>query len=208
MKNQTVWLFGEDQTGTVEYQFNSAGFRSPDITKDSSVIVIGNTVTFGLALPFDKTFGCILAKNLGLPLINLSFGCYFHENHDHLINIACLAQRSSHDIVVIQINNLDRCRKDQNHVIGGNDREWCRNRFIDYFDQTTALLANKKLLWIYWDDRDHDLPSHIQKQILINNKGHLDHSLPNMAKTFGNLSHQFVAKRLCAALRSEVDQKN
>jgi len=207
LKNSTVQSFGYDNSGKIEYNFNSIGFRSAEISNNDSVFVIGNSLSFGLGLSFENIYGTIISNHIQMPLTNLSYGCYLHENHDHLHNIHLLSQRDNDDIVLLQINNLDRYRLDKNTVITGNDNELCITRFLDYFGQIQSLLKHKKLVLMYWDDIHYDIPKTVQDQILIYNKGHQDRSLSDHAFTFGPKTHSWIAKILIAKLSRLVDHK-
>jgi hypothetical protein len=188
----TVRNFGYDQTNTVEYQFNKYGFRNT-YNSGSSINIIGNSVSFGIGLR--QSFGDIISQSINLPCNNLSLGCYLHENHDYISNLQQLIDRDCDDIFVIQINNLDRLR-DGNAVITGMDKITARDRFLDYFDQIHHMLNGRRLLLVYWDNQDYDLPQSIVKKIAIFNQFHLDNSINHQPYTFGMQSHRAIAKTL------------
>ena len=191
----TVENFGYDQTNTVQYCFNQFGFRNT-YHSSTSINIIGNSLSFGIGL--NQNFGGIVSQNLNLPCNNLSFGCYLHENHDYVSNLQQLILRDCDDIFIIQINNLDRLRQD-NTVITGLNKITARNRFLDYFDQIHNMFTGRRLLLIYWDNQDHDLPQSIVKKISIFNRFHLDHAINNPI-TFGMQSHHAIAKALTALI--------
>ena len=166
LKNLSVRTFGYDTSGQIDYTFNSIGFRSPEIANARSLFVIGNSVSFGIGLPMTDTFAYQVSDAMTLPLANLSYGCHFHENHDHLHNIHSVAQRDHDDIILLQINNLDRFRKDRDTVVSGNDQEFCVKRFLDYFCQVKNLFRHKSLMIIYWDEIHYDMPKTIKDNIL------------------------------------------
>ena len=200
LADQTVQNFVYDQRNQVEYKFNQLGFRSPEYSQDTSVVVVGNSISFGLGLAQEDTFGFKLSQQLGLQYNNFSFGGWLHENHDHLYNIQQLAKRDTDDIFVVQINNLDRCRIDSSTVKQGNDSSWCQKRFLDWFEQVTQALKHRNTYFLYWDTCDYDLPTSVQQQILINNKFHLDTSVPAHDMTFGLRSHHAVYQVLLSKL--------
>lgn len=199
LKNQTTKNFGYDLRGCVDYYFNSWGFRGSEISDTASVIQIGNSISFGIGLEQSQTFGTILANHLGLPNINLSFGCWSHENHDNLINIQNISARTSQDIILVQVNNLDR-RREGDMIVHDNDSSWCRQRLIDYIDRIDVLLGHKSFFLLYWDDKDHGLPSWVSNRMVIHNRGHLDRSLLNLPHTFGPKSHFFVSRVLAHSI--------
>jgi len=122
LADKSTRFFGYDQQGTIEYNFNKLGFRTGNTNGNLDINLIGNSISFGIGLEYNQTFGSILANNLDRKLNNFSFGCYHHENHDHLTNIETLSNQDRDDIFVIQINNLDRKRLDSNLVVAGNSQ--------------------------------------------------------------------------------------
>jgi len=203
LADKSTRFFGYDQQGTIEYNFNKLGFRTGDTQGNLAINLIGNSISFGVGLEYNQTFGSILANNLGRKLNNFSFGCYLHENHDHLANIETLLKQDSDDIFIIQINNLDRKRLDSNLVVVGNNQEFCKKRFLDYFDQVTSLLKNKTTIFIYWDNIEYDLPKSITDQILIFNKFHIDSSLDTRKDTFGPKTNQIISKIITASIKAD-----
>ena len=200
LANKSTQFFGYDQQGHINYEFNNLGFRTGYTGEHSSINLIGNSISFGIGLHYNQTFGSILSTNLNKKLNNLSFGCYFHENHDHITNIKTLANQDSDDIYIIQINNLDRQRIDPTLVISGNDHSFCKKRFLDYFDQVTELLKNKITIFLYWDDIYYDFSKSIVDRILIFNKCHLDISLLNNKDTFGIKTNRFISNSIISKL--------
>jgi hypothetical protein len=195
LAGKTVKNYGYDTQNSIEYSFNSLGFRSPEPSKDPSLVVIGNSISFGIGLNLQHTFGSILAQYTNRKLDNRSVGCFFHENHDHLHNIKLLAEQNRDAVFVVQINNLDR-RRDGMIVRDKNLPEWCVKRFLDFFDQTEEILKKHQHKYLYWDDIDYNLPLSITKKIVIRNKCHYDTSLSANKNTFGIKSHDHIAKIL------------
>lgn len=204
LANSTVKCFGYDQTNTVTYCFNELGFRN-NYSTSPSINVIGNSVTFGIGLEEQQTFGYLLSQKLNLPCNNFGFGCYFHENHDHLTNLEILSQRNTDDIFIVQINNLDRCRVDSNTVITAPSPEFGRKRFLEYFDQLLKLTAGRRTILVYWDNQDHNLPKSVIDKISIINKLHLDCAISNNTDTFGPRSHNAIAKTLASLYLSKFN---
>jgi len=196
LANQSTRFFGYDQQGIIDYDFDSHGFRTGTTDGTSVINLIGNSISFGIGLPYDLTFGCLVAKNLNKKLNNYSFGCYLHENHDNLSNIKKLVNQPNNDAYIIQINNLDRQRIDSSTVITNNDPEFSKKRFLNYFDQVIELLKNNPTIFLYWDDMQYDLPKSVTDQILIFNKFFLDNSLPNNKNTFGIKTNRVISEIL------------
>jgi hypothetical protein len=198
---KTTQTFGYDHQGIITYKFNNLGFRTEaNLYNSGAIILVGNSIAFGIGIDYYQTFGGILAKNLKRKLNNFSYGCYLHENHDHLTNIQLLATQDNDDLFIIQINNLDRCRVNPELVVTGNDPKFCKIKFLDYFDQVTHLLKNRKKIFIYWDTHLYDLPKSVVDQILIFNKFHLDTSLSDNPGTFGIKSNLAIATALEASI--------
>jgi hypothetical protein len=195
LSGKTVTNYGYDNQNLIEYSFNSLGFRSPEPTDAPSLVVIGNSVSFGIGLNIQNTFGSILANYTNRKLDNRAVGCFYHENHDHLQNIKLLSEQDRDSIFVIQINNLDRQRNGTT-VHDKNLPAWCVKRFLDFFDQTEEILKKHRHTYIYWDNVSYDLPSTVLKKIVINNKCHYDKSLLDKENTFGINSHSHIAKIL------------
>jgi hypothetical protein len=202
LRNTSVDVFGYDKTAEIQYSFNSQGFRGPELSDKPSIIVIGNSVSFGIGLDQTQTFVHMLAQHMHMPYFNASFGCWFHENHDHLHNLRLLRQRQQPDIFVIQINNLDRLRI-RDTVVEGNNPDVCQQRFLEFWNQAQEILADRDRLWLYWDDINHHLPQEITAEFCVYNQWHLDQSLPDKSFTFGSRSHRMVF----LALKSQLDQK-
>jgi len=199
LAGKTVKRYGYDQQDLIDYSFNSLGFRSPEPTNDPRLVIIGNSVSFGIGLDMQHTFGSMLAQYTNRRLDNRSLGCFLHENHDQLHNIKLLAKQDQDSVFVIQINNLDR-RRAGDLVISNNSSNWCVERFLDFFDQTENILKNYPHKYIYWDNIDYRLPTTVLEKIVIRNKCHYDSSLSNNKNTFGVKSHSQIAKILRHAI--------
>ena len=199
LAGKTVKSYGYDRQDIIDYSFNSLGFRSPEPTNDARLVVIGNSVSFGIGLDMQHTFGSMLAQYTNRRLDNRSLGCFFHENHDQLHNIKLLSQQDQDSVFIIQINNLDR-KRTGDLVSPNNPPSWCMERFLDFFDQTENMLKNHPHRYIYWDKVQNCLPTKVLEKIVIKNKCYYDNSLPNNKNTFGAKSHSHIAKILRHAI--------
>jgi len=195
LSNKVVKNYGYDNQGIADYSFNNLGFRSPGPGLEDRLVVIGNSISFGIGLNIEYTYGAILANNTKRQLDNRSLGCFLHENHDQLNNIRLLSKENCDSIFIVQINNLDR-RRDGTKIYKNNDARWCVNQFLDFFDQTEYLLKYIPHKYIYWDNVEYSLPPTIEKMISIKNKFHLDCSLIDNSTTFGLKSHHTISKVL------------
>lgn len=59
---------------TIEYKFNSLGFRCDDFDDQPCIVFLGCSRTFGTGLPIENTFSYIVSKHLNLKCINLGLG--------------------------------------------------------------------------------------------------------------------------------------
>jgi hypothetical protein len=202
LANSTVTQFGYDNVGAASYCFDSRGFRTQN-HNSRRLNVIGNSLSFGIGLNQQDTFGSQLAHHLNLDLNNCSFGCYLHENHDHLQNLNFMVTRDSDDVFLIQINNLDR-RREHDDVKTNIDSAWAIKRFLDYFDQVRELCRNHKVIYVYWDNIQYSLPHSVINEISIYNKFHLDQSLLTYPDTFGPNSHQAIGRVLCCLFDKQI----
>jgi len=203
LRGQTVKNFGYDNQNFINYSFNSQGFRSDEFDlSQRKLIVFGGSTSFGMGVDQSLTFATQLASTLDLSLHNLSFGCYLHENHDYLENLKIMARLDCDDVFLIQINNADRRRISQDTVIRNNSEDFCVSRVVDFFEQANDILKYKTKIFLYWDDKNHNIPKTITKQFLLHNHFHLDHSIPARPGSFGPKSHNFIFKTIHSRLSS------
>ena len=200
----TVYNFGYDQQGIIEYKFNSLGHRSDEITNQPTLFTVGNSITFGIGINVKDTYGYQLAQHLRMPLANIANGCHLHENHEQIPNIDQIANRNINDIVIVQINNLSR-RTVNDHTEIFYDPDWCVGRLEHYFDYVESALARTEHYYVYWDEHPFDIPEKIKTRLSIHNKFHLDHSL-NTHSSFGIKSHRAIAKVLAKIIGSQRAQ--
>ena len=81
---QTVNRWGKDQTGLIQYQFNSQGFRSAtDYSQVPDLAFFGNSIVFGIGVPLDQTMVSQFkhSQNYGL-----AGGYMNHHSVTNLIN--------------------------------------------------------------------------------------------------------------------------
>ena len=56
---------------TFNYEFNSCGFRSPELTSEKNIVCLGCSYTNGVGLPYDNVYGYLVAHQLNLKYNNL-----------------------------------------------------------------------------------------------------------------------------------------
>jgi hypothetical protein len=90
MKNsntcRVLELNGWDRPDVITYQFNSHGFRCDEFSDAPGVIALGCSFTGGVALPEDKIWPSLVAKQLNLKLWNLGVGAASMDSCFRLLN--------------------------------------------------------------------------------------------------------------------------
>ena len=77
---------GWDQPNTITYNFNSHGFRCTEFDQEPGIITLGCSFTGGVALPEDKIWPTLIAKQLNLKLWNLGVGGASMDSCFRLLN--------------------------------------------------------------------------------------------------------------------------
>jgi len=191
LRNQTVTKFGYDtETGT-NYHFNSLGYRS-DIEFDHSdppIIILGNTISFGLGLEIKQSFAGIVADTLNCKVYNFSWGCYGYTNTDQLQLLEQILSVITPRRVIFQINNLNRFRV-EDQVNFNNSKDVVISEFNRFNSGIQQVLKSTPHDFLHWDDNSYpvDLP-----ECLILNQYHADSSLESNKNTFGAKSHKLIA---------------
>lgn len=128
-KPNKLWCSGEDPelfeknkkkmpddwkylTKNVEYNINRSGYRTKeweDIDWKNSVVIFGDSCTFGTGLAEDETISSILEQQLGRPVINM--GAPGYSNHQIVNNCATLIEKFEIPYaVIINWSTSDRFR--------------------------------------------------------------------------------------------------
>jgi hypothetical protein len=112
LRNQIITRFGYDTDGVVNYRFNDLGYRSDlEFTQNHNpIVMLGNTITFGLGVSIEQSFAGIISKTLAHPVYNFSWGCYAHTNAEQLVLLKQILTTLTPRYVLFQINNLNRLR--------------------------------------------------------------------------------------------------
>jgi hypothetical protein len=192
--------FGYDNKSNVDYKFNSLGYRSNLDFKLGlkPVIILGNTVSFGLGIDFKDTYANILASYLNKPVYNFSWGCYAHTNYEQLQLLISIIKVDEPSLIIFQINNLNRYRKN-NTVCFDNPAELINTEYKKFYAGIKKLLKNRKHFFLYWDDQEHDvnLPD-----CLIKNRFLIDGHYQN--KTVGGIkSHKLIALKIITEIQKQ-----
>lgn len=110
-------------TKKVEYNVNASGYRTrnwKDINWKGSIVIFGDSCTFGSGLAEDETISAVLERKLGRPVINMGApGC---SNHQIVNNCSTLINKFDVPCaVIINWSTSDRFRyyyKNGYHDVG------------------------------------------------------------------------------------------
>lgn len=201
LASSTTNSFGYDNMLTNIYKFNSLGYRSHHEfeTNNNPIIVIGNSISFGIGVPYEKTFSYILEKLTNRPVYNFSVGCFLHTNSWNLTRCKEIIDFYNPSLVIFQINNIDRISIEEDTVIS-KDEDIILTAFYDFYEKLKILLSNVNHLLIYWDNVSYPILQHIINDLCIFNKYHVDTCL-NLDFAFGIKSHKLIAHRLANVLK-------
>jgi hypothetical protein len=194
LRNTTIKNFGYDTETAIDYTFNSLGYRSEsEFDSNTPIVIVGNTISFGLGLPIEHTFAGIIEKNLNYPVYNFSWGCYGHTNLEQLSLIEHILSVSMPKLVIFQLNNWNRYRMPNGVVNFSNSKEIVKKEFDKFLLKSKTVLQKVPHIYLHWDEEQHeiDLPN-----CLIYNKFHIDSSLTNNKSTFGKKTHKLIATAL------------
>lgn len=196
LANSTTQNFGYDRSNQNFYSFNSLGYRSHNefLKEKNSIIIIGNSISFGIGIPYEKTFGYILEKNLNRVVYNFSVGCFLHTNHWQLDRCCEIINEFKPSLLIFQINNLDKVFID-NKVVISSDQKLILNLFDNFYKKLMVTLERQNYLLIYWDNLSYQIPKDVKENICIYNKFHIDSAIDNKS-IFGINSHKLIAYKL------------
>lgn len=194
-RSTTITSFGRDRSSGSTYTFNSLGYRS-NIEFDPNnraIVILGNTISFGLGINVEKTFAGILSNTLSLPVYNFAWGCYGHTNHEQLALLQDILKVTTPYKVIFQINNLNRRRLPDGSIDRANTAEFIKTAYTAFYQQAIDVLANTPYVFLHWDDQFHGFE---HTNCLVYNKYHVDKSIPDINTSFGPKSHELIARKL------------
>jgi hypothetical protein len=196
LKNCITKTFGYDNSYKNSYSFNSLGYRSHHEFEidNNPIVVIGNSISFGIGIPYEKTYAYILEQKLKKKVYNFSIGCFLHTNDYQLDRCKKIIDIYKPSCILFQINNLNRIEY-QDKTILTDDETLITNNFYNFYKNLKQVLVNINHLVMYWDDKLYTLPNKITDQFCIYNKFHLDTSI-NLEHVFGVKSHKIIAYKL------------
>ena len=197
LANQTVNQFGYDIQSNTKYSFNSLGYRSDiEFTQQNDVIILlGNTLTFGLGVEKSNTFAGYLARELPCPVYNLSWGCYAHTISEQLKFLKEILSVITPKHVILQVNNLNRIRQANGTINFNNPPDQIYQEYIKFIDELKQILTLPHSL-LHWDNEQYQIDS---ADYLIYNKYHIDDCnvvTPLGEKIFGPKTHKLIATKI------------
>ena len=96
-------VYGFDKSNSVEYYFDSDGFRNKlDCTVPPDIVFAGGSISFGIGVPYDKCYGQLVANELGLLGWNISYAQEYYDNEIIFETILQLYQQVKNIPLVIQ----------------------------------------------------------------------------------------------------------
>ena len=191
---------GYDTITDIEYKFNDLGYRSNInfIVGKEPIIILGNTISFGLGVDIKDTFAGILASHLKKPVYNFSWGCYAHTNFEQTQLLRSILEVDDPSLIIFQINNLNRYRKN-NSICFDNPAELITAEYEKFSSEISILLKNKKHIFLHWDDQEHDV---ILKNCLIKNRFLVDGNIGN--RTVGGIkSHKLIGLKIIEEIEKQ-----
>jgi hypothetical protein len=191
LRNQTIARFGYDTDGVINYQFNDLGYRSDlEFTQNHNpIVMLGNTITFGLGVTMEQSFAGIISKTLAHPVYNFSWGCYGHTNAEQLVLLKQILTTLTPRYVLFQINNLNRVRIGT-HISFDNPESVVIDEFNKFVSQLHQTLQSVPHGLIHWDENSYPVAL---PDCLIHNRYHVDYSISSNKSTFGPKSHKLIA---------------
>ena len=198
LRNQTLPKFAEDDFTGTTYRFNNLGYRSNrefEISNDV-IVILGNTLSFGLGLNIEKTFSGLIEEQLKYPIYNFSWGRYGHENSEQLILLKNILSLINPRLVIFQINDLNRIRRNDK-IKFDNPKELVLEKFNKFYTELNNCLNTIPHILLQWDENNYNIDT---SKFLIYNKYHIDsvdfyHS-GIYRPTMGKSSHKLIATKI------------
>jgi hypothetical protein len=199
-RSTQVLNFEYDTTNQITYKFNSLGYRSQEFDHDNFILLLGNSITFGMGLDVENTFGYLLEQRLNIPIYNCAWGAYGHTNHEQLEFCRQVIDVSKPQLIVWQINNLNRHRIDGN-ICFQNSNELVIEKYYDFINGAKLLLKDIPHVFVHWDNENYNIDL---SYCLIYNKYHFDSTNIKSMPTFGIRSHKLIAEKLFQTINERL----
>jgi hypothetical protein len=81
--DQNLKSYGWDQSNTVDYYFDSNGFRvsrNPSSASIADLLIFGGSINFGVGVNIEDTFYSIISKKLNKTFYNMCYAQYEYNN--------------------------------------------------------------------------------------------------------------------------------
>jgi hypothetical protein len=146
---------------SIEYKFNSQGFRSDNFdSKGDSIVFLGCSHTIGIGINFEDTASYIVSRQLGYNCFNLGLGggsndtCFRFAYH--------WIEKLSPKIVVLIAPSIYRFEI-------ADDRRSYKNGF-EILKASSPILKEYRLFYRQWIDNDDNSYFNFHKNVLAINK--------------------------------------
>ena len=191
LAGQTVQSFGYDKSNT-NYTFNSLGYRSDvEFTATEPIVIVGNSLSFGLGMDLEYTYGRVLQERIHHPVYNMSWGAYAHTNYELLTFLKTLLPVMKPKMVIFQINNLNRYRH-QGVISFDNPPELVLSEYQRFYDEFARLTKAHNIYPIHWDEQSFGVDF---SWCRIYNKYQVD-SNNMLPQLFGPKTHRLIAEKI------------
>jgi len=204
-KNTTIKNFGYDSETKTDYYFNSLGYRSNcefEPNREKPIYVLGNTMSFGLGVEFENTYGYLLSKGLGRPVYNFSWGCYGHTNLEQINFLEKLLEVHQPYFIIFQINNLNRSRDSSSMVHFKNEKSKVLSLHKQFMTKAKTVLERHKHAFLYWDDEHYDID--LPKNCIVHNRYFVDSALKTR-RVIGQKSHKLISLKILDHLKKSYE---
>lgn len=155
LRGETMTCYGSDFRGIIQYNFNSQGYRSDfdfELSEcDPLALCFGSSIATGHGLPFEQSFGSIVAKHYDLKLWNLGQGCFRSSNKAIQDQIEFLVQTELNiNVCLIQFTHINRYGNTMDSYLDHDQDKNIKN-FELILRSISNSLMNKKWAWFLCD---------------------------------------------------------
>jgi len=193
-KSSVIKNFGYDKFTKVDYAFNSLGYRSKcEFNEKNPIIILGNTMSFGLGVEYEKTYAGLLEKHLQKPVYNLSWGCYGHTINEQISFLERVYNSIDPSLTIFQLNNLNRYRMPDKTICFNNSEEVIRSEYDRFIERFYRVTKNQNLLLLHWDNQYYDVEL---PKLLIYNKYVVDSADTNLLNIPGEKTHKLISLKI------------
>lgn len=177
-----MMCYASDNRGTVEYRFNTLGYRSDieydvEASKNKKVFAwLGSSITAAHSIPVDQGFPETVSRKFGAECWNFSQGCFRVSNQIIVEQLEDILKSGANvDTFFIQFISLHR-RGSKLTTYYEFDFKNNEEEFEKVFAKTQQLLDGRKWYWLLMDQHQHTIPEWILNtpNMIIKNPHFLD----------------------------------